>query len=242
MPPQISVDFDRAVLAFRSVIGLEIPEDHKRAFHLFLEMAPAEREKLVAAFERAKPRLLLTHLALAIAKDLSSAPELLGKHVEMLTSMGRTLAHAQPADTNDFVDQVYRAAIGTAAPTSGEWLVQREQLVRSFRADAVAITGKAFLIAIEHPRTLCDARVLSELRPVFSDDLKPRAMVATHQLRLVAHVGPDRKQEELYVALDAGDLRLLRAAIDRALDKHAQLRSMSAGLALPFLEPEGGDA
>jgi hypothetical protein len=85
----------------------------------------------------------------------------------------------------------------------------------------------------EHERTFCNARILTDMRPVFGTDLSegPQALFISHVLRLAYHKGGENI-EEVYVSLSAEDLRELRKTIERAETKAKSLRSLPKDMRL----------
>jgi hypothetical protein len=83
---------------------------------------------------------------------------------------------------------------------------------------AFGVLDKATELIYSHQNVLREARVLTDLRPVYDKPAKDiRRMVVTHQLVLDYLDGASRKR--LYVAIDASDLRKLEEQCRRAEDK-----------------------
>jgi hypothetical protein len=100
-----------------------------------------------------------------------------------------------------------------------------ERMSRVLHCKSVQITAKALQILLDNPNTYCTARTLSEVRPVFNDELEPQAAVILHHLKLVYHKGPDRQREELFVALDRDALEQLHRVLSRAIAKNNKLET-----------------
>jgi hypothetical protein len=130
--------------------------------------------------------------------------------------------------TEEFLDSVCDAM--EALPQDELRLphAEREQFKNKLRpllsSEFFSIVAKAYDLVTEE-RTFCSARILTDLRPVFSARVEdgPQAMVVMHTLKLVYHEG-SRRHEEFFVALDAEDLRTLRKVVDRAEAKAEALR------------------
>jgi len=88
-----------------------------------------------------------------------------------------------------------------------------------------SVVSKAFDLATDDERTFCDARILTDLRPVFGPQIEegPQAMVVLHSLKLTYHQG-SQKHQQFYIALDDDDLKTLRKLIERAEAKAKALR------------------
>jgi hypothetical protein len=93
---------------------------------------------------------------------------------------------------------------------------------------------KAYDLQTEGERTFCDARILTDLRPVFGKDIAsgPAGMVIIHRLKLGYH-NSEGEHRTFYIALDAEDLVTLKKAIDRAELKARSLKSIVKDV--PFL-------
>jgi hypothetical protein len=102
----------------------------------------------------------------------------------------------------------------------------KEKLLTLLNADVFGFITKIRDLTIEHERTFCHARIMTDMRPVFDSRIEdgPRAILVTHLLRLAYHEGSE-KPKDFYVSLDANDLRTLRQLIDRAEAKAKALRS-----------------
>lgn len=94
-------------------------------------------------------------------------------------------------------------------------------------AEVFSVVAKAHDLATDDERTFCQARILTDLRPVFGPRVEdgPRGMVAVHILKLAYHQGGD-KHQQFYVALDSDDLQDLKKVIERAEAKAATLNSV----------------
>jgi hypothetical protein len=99
----------------------------------------------------------------------------------------------------------------------------------------LGVTAKALDVMTEHDKTFCEARILSDIRPVFSE--KPEeasAAVIIHNLQIRFH--QFGKHQEAYFALDTDDIQALKEIIERAEKKTIALKSMIAKSAVPYLE------
>jgi hypothetical protein len=102
----------------------------------------------------------------------------------------------------------------------------RANLVTLLNADLFFLAAKAYDLKTDDERTFCHARILTDLRPVFGQEVGdgPKAMVVVHLLKLGYHQGSD-KHQQFYVSLDGHELQELRKVIDRAEAKARTLKS-----------------
>ncbi|WP_439882667.1 hypothetical protein ACSX1A_05745 [Pontibacter sp. MBLB2868] len=86
------------------------------------------------------------------------------------------------------------------------------------------LTFKALLLLTENEKSFSEARILSDIRMVFNDNLedKKRNAVIINQLKIEYRKA--NQKEELFVSLDTSDLKKLKAQIERALQKEELLK------------------
>lgn len=104
----------------------------------------------------------------------------------------------------------------------------KENLIALLSADLFTIIAKLRDLTNEHERTLCHARIVTDLRPVFGANVEdgPKAMLVVHNLRIAYHKGNERVQD-FYVSLSSDDLKRLRQLLDRAEAKAATLTGLT---------------
>ncbi|SRR6266545_2288159 len=128
-------------------------------------------------------------------------------------------ADKEPAFANDLIDR----------------LAQRLPLLLGL--SPLTISSKAIGILTDNQRIFREARVLSDIRAVFSDNVEamPAAAVIVHELKLEYYESGDRK--EWFIALDSRDLQKLINVLERAKQKDSSLRLVLSAANLPFLDP-----
>jgi hypothetical protein len=79
---------------------------------------------------------------------------------------------------------------------------------------------------------------LSDIRPVFSEDIqsRPTGAVLVHSLKIEFMESGERKQ--FFVALDSSDLELMSEVLSRAKQKDLVLRKILADSDMQLLEPK----
>lgn len=99
---------------------------------------------------------------------------------------------------------------------------------------------KALSLIGDHDKLFISSRILTDIRPVFDDDVlnATLACLVTHTLKLSIRV--DGRPQNIFVAADSEDLIQLRETIDRALDKGKTLadviRSSISGRMGPVIQ------
>ena len=113
--------------------------------------------------------------------------------------------------------------------------VFRERIVRLLDIGPLSIISKAYLLQRDHQKVYCEAKILSDIRPVFSVDspIAPVGAVLSHVLKVTYH--ENDRHREFFVALDSLDIKALKEVLDRAVDKNDQLEKLLSSFKLPIL-------
>lgn len=111
----------------------------------------------------------------------------------------------------------------------------RSHLGRLLGVSNLRIAAKAHRLQRAGERLYCDAKILSDIRPVFDEDVKtvPTGAVVGHTLRLGYHERGNHK--DFFVVLDSADLEKLRTVIERAESKNKTLLKLLEGSGLKGL-------
>jgi hypothetical protein len=103
--------------------------------------------------------------------------------------------------------------------------VLSSKILTILKCENLRLTFKALNLVSENDQIFRDARVVSDVRLIFNDDLKDqsRSGVIIHRLKLEYQKNSSLK--EFYLSLATDDLQKLRRQIDRALEKEVILKS-----------------
>jgi hypothetical protein len=111
--------------------------------------------------------------------------------------------------------------------------VLKDRLNKLLDISSTRIVAKAYDVLTEHGYTYNSGRVLTDVRPVFSEDAEvlPKSAVIVHMLNIDHLEGSDRKT--FVVALDTKDIEELIDVLERAKKKTTSLKTIitSAGMA-----------
>ncbi len=112
----------------------------------------------------------------------------------------------------------------------------RNRLRTLLALSPLATAAKAVVLQHEHEHTLCTARIFTDARPAYGDDvgLPPSVVAITHMLKLTYHEG--NRTDEIHIALDKADLLTLKSLIARAETKAAGLRKVFESEHIPVIE------
>jgi hypothetical protein len=114
----------------------------------------------------------------------------------------------------EFMDGVKKQADPPVTPEEVKSVAEKfKQLLRIENLEGIT---KAISLQREGERLYCGAKILSDIRPVFGQEVNsmPVAGIITHTLKLNYH--ENGKHKSIFVVLDEEDLMNLRSVIERA--------------------------
>jgi hypothetical protein len=174
-------------------------------------------------------KTLLARSAAGIAQSIDAVT--LQKITAALLSLGMVL-YDSDVDLETFVHDV----VGAMSEMVGvdqvikpdESLVLEDRFQKLLDSPALKSASKSGVLRSDFPNTFCDAKILTDVRPIFGDDPRrpPPAAIITHTLKIEYHHSGNRKHGEFYVGLDGDDLETIARAIQRARDKSLSLRDL----------------
>lgn len=220
-------------------MALTIPSRHRSIIGKLFLLPPEEHASILEA------------LAAVAASPLSD--ERLAKGLSEATSLSRTDAtevvhlalslHSLPFFGYVQADRLipeFLSAIETddALPGSGEQKALFGGFIKGLLdLQNIELASKGLHLLASHERLFCTAKIFSDLRPVFDDEIgKPLAFLTNHILRITVHRGLET--EDIYIQMDYGELAELERAIQRARKKDEQLRRVVSETEIEFLAAE----
>ncbi len=183
-----------------------------------------------------EPGQLTRHLQSKVAID----PKVLSQIIQALVSLYTTRA-VTGLPVSEFVDLAcetgQKRGLNLADPQVLERL--KQNLVALLEVEgSLAVVSKAVNVVTEQDRIFSQARVVTDLRPVFREDpgASPLAAAVLHTLRIHFHQNGELKS--FFVAMDDEDVRSLKEALDRAQRKSATLRGVADSAKIPVINLE----
>ena len=121
---------------------------------------------------------------------------------------------------------------------SSEREVLGTRLAELFRTPVLELFAKAVSLRAEDERSYCKSRILTDLRPIFSDDesAEPMAALIRHTLKFDVHTDGDIKS--ISISIDTRGLSELVTAIARAAQKAASLAEIARDSNLQLIDFE----
>lgn len=205
----------------------EIDHD-KTALEFLRSLNPEQRSALVQAFEVAQPALTLQSLGERIAKDTSLDADGVQSVAMSLGTWCGVLESDRQKENGTGIELVLRILHVPAEENQPDEKALAADIARLLACErSLGITYKAQGVLWDNPRNYRDARIVTEVRPVFPSNLqKPEAAVLIHQLRLV--YAEDGNEKSIHMAMDRNALAALYNVLDRAWKKEESLRQQNA--------------
>lgn len=226
---------------------LNLPANFKARVSQLARLSDPAAEELISALGETAPAL--DHSALT-QRLVGSLTHTSAGDTESLASTLLTLASVMTANNvelPEFVSEVC-ASLEVKSGKPGDATTEAavdltvlgERLTRLLTSKGLMLSAKASLLQREHANVLLDVKVLTDIRPVFHDDIVLSA-VLVHQLKLsYLH---DNAPHEIYIALDDADLVALKKCVSRAELKAKALRPLITSNHLIDLgQDQGGKA
>jgi len=201
--------------------------------------APGQLVALLTALRETPPLLTLTDFAASVAARAAlpsqEVLDVISTTISLVSwrdSTGRTSAQV----AKEIPSQLASALAEELPSDDPAWTVLPDRLQALLDAGgSLALLLKAGPLQIEHAHFFDDVRVVTDVRPVFGDDLdeRPSAALIIHELHLT--FTRDGKQEAFFIALGASGLAKIRQAIGRAEAKERTLRKTLSEAGMPVI-------
>jgi hypothetical protein len=214
----------------------EIPKEDQRAIATIKTIPDKSLEKLIAVLESAPSISNPEEMTAHIAKELPSIPiDKLRHVVDVLYTLYhvRELSGVRPSRFFEDLMEVIRKNASELALKEIPKL--ESQLEKLLNIDTLTTIAKAARLQRDGERLYCEAKILSDIRPVFGAEptVRPAGAVLIHTLKIGYHEGRDHR--EFHLALDSDDLEALGAVVRRAQAKDKTLRDLLKKSKLPNL-------
>lgn len=223
-------------------IDIAIPATLAKAFAALRDLDDTQADKLVAELRGATlARVEDLQRVVARVADEEKASEL---SMALLNLVHLKRAHlAAPADLHSAIRTALARRTGPqrwSADDLAKWDAVGARLNALLTLDSLLVLEKVLDLKFDHESILQRARLITEMQPVFSEDLSDiRSFLVAHTLR-VDYTRANRA-ESLSLALDEQDLVLLKKECERALQKARLVRDRMKALNLEVADPDAAE-
>ena len=225
--------------------SLHIPSRLRSQLRALAEASEEQIQQLQRSLEALTPDLSPGDVPDRLAVELDTWDDKEKATIAIEGVVGLAAFRAQSGEnTEKVVSEVLSAAKRAEADDDEpeEWLTEEQEarlqsgLVKLLSINQLDVAAKAVGVLNDNQRSFIVARVLSEIRPVFQDDVTkgPAAAVVVHSLKV--EFMESGRGKEFFVTLDIRDLQSLLKIVQRALAKDQQLQKLLVKLGIPYLE------
>jgi hypothetical protein len=220
------------------VASVNIPEQALPDLKRIAELDDALFDSLLKAIGDSSPTLTKTQFSSALAEKVGTADDEDIQAVLKTAFALYTIKERAGITGQDLSEAVAASAAVSSPefqlpPEAKDRLQHRLSLLLGFDK-TLGISAKALDVMTDHERIFCKARILSDLRPVFTDQLECASAMIIHTLQIGFH--QDGEHHDYYFALDTDDIQKLKGIIDRAERKTVALQSLLKKADMRYLE------
>lgn len=218
-------------------MALPVPSRYIPMLNAVRNLSEPAAGELLRALESAQVKSSPQEMSAIIANSVPSIAKAdLDKVIDILYSLYHVREFSE-LNKNSFTKELVETVREHAEPKiSDEELPLIQQRFKDLLSlKTLESISKAIGLQREEERTYCEAKIISDIRPVFGDDVKSKPVGAaiTHTLKIGYHENEGHK--EFYIVLDGVDLNELERVIKRAQDKAESLTEVLSGVGIPRL-------
>lgn len=224
--------------------AISVPDAYQSGIISLLYLSEEQFQHLVTALKNAKPSLTASGLvsqlnSVALTIKLRDIREIVEALVCMFPLYSTSDVSAYEfserisAGVNEFTD------IDEVLISLEEKDILTNRLAQLFSIDkSIGITSKANEVLVDNNHTYCHSRILTDIRPIFPNDLEitPSEVVIVHNLKI--SFMEDGQKREFFAAMNPTNLKELKVAIERAELKVKSIQKVMEKAGVQYLADE----
>jgi hypothetical protein len=223
-------------------MGFQFPPKHVEYIREFLTLPDERIDGFLLALDQASPHFNFYDLSAQIFSPENLPWKLTQGIILVLVSLYRTADKGEKT-IERFLDEDVFPSLRTAKVFSAEdggddWKKLRRFFLSGLSHEpTIGTAAKAGPVQTDHDRIFCEARVLTDLRPIYHFDIseRPSAAVVIHMLK-ITHRDHYGKKYDSFFALDSNDLTTMKQVIERASKKEETLRDVMKDTGVTVLD------
>lgn len=220
--------------------NIKIPKRYESGLFILRKLNDNDIEIMLQTLNNIKNIFKISEIEDKIRSSINISSEEVKSIITMVLSLHATIIDSDISIdifTNDICDAMQKSDVFILQLSDEERIIFKHRLENLLNIDIFKILSKAVDLQSENEQLFCNARIITDIRPIFETDIEKglKGTVIFHTLKIVYH-GANNKEDhqEFYVALDSDDLSKLRSAIDRAEEKHKVLESSLKTAGIPY--------
>jgi hypothetical protein len=213
----------------------EIPEKYEITLKELLYLEETSFSELLIGLTRVKPSLSYT----AVLQDIGTISGINTEKTKRLLELAIWLGSLEEYyfQTSGWLELMSTVKEQLSLEASSNRLIVKRLSELVQNNAIIRLIASAADILSDNRTNFQEARILSEIRPVFGTvEEKPLAAVIVHNFKIVHY--ENFRNRELFFTLETKDLLTIQKVITRAIKKSEQLRAVLASADISCLESE----
>jgi hypothetical protein len=219
--------------------GIRIPKQYQDGLQKLVELENEQAERLIAALRNEEPALLRRDFVSRVASHIADVDR--SNLWNMMDSLFFlcSMRGVSEDPTSEFAQAISESSDLTVSAETGERF--KGFLSQILDIASVPLTAKANDILAESEHILYNARILTDIRPIFGKDesAEPDAAMIVHILKV--HYDDNGEHKDFFLTLDSDDIEMLQYLLFRASEKEKSLRSFLDKSQLRYLGMESSE-
>lgn len=221
--------------------NLKIPKRYEEALAKIRQLDDESVQELLAALQKVPNTINTNSLSLAVAEQVDTiAASDVEEVVSALIFFYSYRNHFEAGSTDaarDIVKALEENNSGESKLSSEELATFEDRLARLLDVSRFHDTARAGELLLENEHSLLEARIVTDLRPVFEHDhpeAVPKGALVVHMLKIVFRA--DDTNKKFFVALDTNDVRELMEQLERADAKAESLKAVLGAAGVSYID------
>ena len=210
--------------------ALDIPDKYEYGIKLLLQMNDETGKKFIKALSESQPTLYIENLVESVSQKLKDilTPSNVKDMIEALLAL-YGVRDSLDVETSEFIKNLEEAVLESESFSniSNNLQISKPLITELLDLDEpLSIASKAFNILLDHERVFLSSKILTDIRPIFSNRKveSPVGAVIVHMFKIDYREGSESK--EFFVALDTADINKLENVLRRAKEKEKAIQPL----------------
>lgn len=223
--------------------ALTVPKQYQNGYAKIRDLDDESFRELLAALQKIPSTISFTSLASAVAAMVDTIAVSDVEEIVPAASFLHTLEDGLELSVSEVAERIARG-MEEIAPEKLKSPPDRNdafqaRLLEILKLDSLSITARAGGLSIENERSLSEARIITDIRPIFerkNPQAPPAGAVIIHTLKISYR--DDNQRRSFFVTLDNDGILELSEQLERASSKAESLKSVLKAAQVPYIDAE----